>query len=224
MRSICTLLALVLALPASAVEPWSTAAESVGTHLQDRSRRLALADALAADRATAEEAIAVLVGLTQDPDVGAEARSKLATRLANLPPRAGWRDLYALALESTSDEALRTSLSLRRALADVSAPRTRKTGLSALTALAAKNPGRDDVALGLAHGLLLAGDAVGAERALTPVLGRAEAREAMLLAALSGAVAADAVAWSQRASAAGLATSGAIDPVALRDAFVTAAG
>lgn len=222
MRTIRLLIAcLWFATPAVAAQPWSDEAAAVGANPNDGARRVALGTSLAADPRTAEEGVAVLSALVTDTKVGADARAQLATALANQPARVGWRELYTLALDSTTDPDLRTSLKLRKALAEATDARTRKTGLAALVGLAAESSDRADVVLGVAHGYLLAGDASAADKALRGnVLTRTEAREAVLLAALAGSVDNDAAAWTRRLQDARQSLPADADAATLRAAFV----
>lgn len=215
--------ALCLSGVAVASEPWSDEAADASRNPTDVGRRVTLASALADDADTVEEAVAILAAATTDKQHGADARARLVVVLATQPPRAGWRDLYALALDSTSDTDLRTSLKLRKALAEVVVPRTQRQGLQAVAALLVEAPGRADVAIGAAHAALLVGDVAGADRVLHgSVLTRAEARELVLLLSLSAAAPRDAASWRSRLSDAELRAPDAPDAATLRDAFVAA--
>jgi tetratricopeptide (TPR) repeat protein len=177
------LLTLLLAAPAVAA-PWSDEADAVVDEL-NAAARYELAAELAQQPETETEAVMVLEALLDDPQIGSDARALLArTLLLSGRTDSGWRDLYLKAADAEPDPRRAYELRIRAAVAAGNAT-DRAAATREMTALRTARPSDDDATIGLGHIELVRGNLDAARDAFRRAPLVPEAREGLLLVAMT---------------------------------------
>jgi tetratricopeptide (TPR) repeat protein len=170
-----------LVVPSPAVAEPAAAIARLLPNAVDPSARLTGAISVFGRPDFADEGVAALLVLADDPTVGAQARGELTQRLLLGAPRAGWAEVYRKAAGWTKDAELSFVLRSRAASADLLGGR-RKEAISALQSLHKERRDHAPTALALGHALMLDGQGASAEPVFRGQMLLREAREALLLA------------------------------------------